>query len=88
MNRRQFLKSVCVAVLGSAALVFTSGGCVAPLVSRTVSEQKSQPWRCGYCGHLTRSDRDLTDTRCPRCKRKGFLTRITEKELQDYLKQQ
>ena len=87
MNRRQFLKSVGVAVAGSAALVCISGGCVAPRVSATVSEQTSQAWRCEYCGHLTRSSQDLTDTRCPRCMRKGFLKKITEKELQDYLKQ-
>lgn len=87
MNRRHFLKSVCIAVLGSIAFVFTLGGCVA-LVSPTVSEQESQPWRCSYCGYLTRSEQDLTDTRCPRCRRKGFLARITEKELQDYLKLQ
>ena len=82
MNRRTFLRSVCVAVAGGVALLFTTGGCVAPRVSPTVSEQKSQAWRCGHCGYLTRSDRDLTATRCPRCKRKGVLKRITEKELQ------
>jgi DNA-directed RNA polymerase subunit RPC12/RpoP len=86
MNRRHFLRSVCFALAGSVAFLF-SGGCVAPLISPTVSEQKSQAWRCGNCGHLTRSNQDLTDMRCPRCKRKGFLTRITEKELQEYLKQ-
>ena len=86
MNRRHFLKSVCTSLAGSAALLFLVG-CIAPRVSPKVSEQKAQAWRCGNCGHLTRSDQDLTDTRCPRCKRKGFITKITEKELQDYLKQ-
>jgi DNA-directed RNA polymerase subunit RPC12/RpoP len=87
MNRRRFLKSACVAVTGSAALVLVSGGCVAPRVSATVSEETSQAWRCEHCGHLTRSAKDLTDTRCPRCRRKGLLKKITEEELQDYLKQ-
>lgn len=86
MNRREFLKSACAALAGSAALLLLAG-CVAPLISPAVSEQKAQAWRCGNCGHLTRSDQDLTDTRCPRCKRKGFIVRITEKELQDYLQE-
>lgn len=85
MNRRHFLRSAFVTLAGSAAFLL-SGGCVAPLVSPTVSEQKSQAWRCGNCGHLTRSSRDLTGTRCPRCKRKGFIVRISEEELQGYLK--
>lgn len=85
MNRRQFIKSVCVTLAGGAALVF-SGGC-APRVSPVVSEEKSQAWRCENCGHLTRSDEDLTDTRCPRCMRKGFMVRISEAQLRDYLKQ-
>ena len=86
MNRRHFLKSVCTTLPGSAALLFLVG-CIASRVSPTVSEQKEQAWRCSNCGHLTRSKQDLTDTRCPRCKRKGFITKITEKELQDYLKE-
>ena len=84
MNRRDFLISTCAA-LGSMA-VLLSAGCAA-LISPAVSDQTSQAWRCGNCGHLTRSDQDLTDTRCPRCGRKGFLARITEKDLQNYLKQ-
>ena len=86
MTRRDFLKSVSLAVAGGAALVAVSGGCMAPHVSQSVSQSKAQPWRCGYCGHLTRSDQDLTETRCPRCKRKGHMTRITEEQLQSYLK--
>ena len=86
MDRRQFLSSMGVALAGSAAILVTAGGCVAPLVSPSVTEQKSQAWRCGNCGHLTRSDQDLTNTRCHHCFRKGFMKKITEKELQDYLK--
>lgn len=86
MDRRQFLSSMGVALAGSAAILVTAGGCIAPHISPSVSGQKSQAWRCDNCGHLTRSDRDLTDTRCPRCFRTGFMKKITEKELQDYLK--
>jgi DNA-directed RNA polymerase subunit RPC12/RpoP len=85
MHRRQFLSFMGVALAGRAAILVTAGGCVAPHVSPTVAGQKSQAWRCGKCGHLTRSDRDLTDTRCPRCFRKGFMKKVTEKELQDDL---
>ena len=85
MNRRVFLKSILAAVAGSVPLVLLSGGCVAPRVSPTISENKSQPWRCEHCGHLTRSDDDLTDTRCPRCMRKGVMKKITEEELTKYL---
>ena len=87
MTRREFVKSVGAAAAGSAALMATSRGCVAPRVSLTVEGSKSQAWRCQNCGHLTRSDQDLTDTRCPRCYRKGYMKRITEAELQTYLKQ-
>jgi DNA-directed RNA polymerase subunit RPC12/RpoP len=86
MDRRHFLSSIGVALAGSAALLVTAGGCVAPRVSPSVTGQKAQAWRCENCGHLTRSDGDLTDTRCPRCFRKGFMKKITEKELEDYLK--
>jgi len=86
MHRRDFLISACAALTGSLALLLC-GSCVAPLISPAVSEKKAQAWRCGNCGHLTRSDQDLTDKRCPRCRRKGFLTKITEQELQDFLKQ-
>ena len=86
MVRRQFLSSMGAALAGASALLATVGGCVAPRVSPSVGEQKLQAWRCEHCGHLTRSERDLTDTRCPRCFRKGVLKKITEKELQAYLK--
>jgi len=87
MDRRQFLSSMGVTFAGSVAVLMTAGGCVAPRVSQAVAREKSQAWRCGNCGHLTRSGLDLADTRCPRCFRKGFMKKITEKELQDDLKE-
>jgi len=86
MDKRDFLKYALNTLAGSAALLFLSG-CIAPRISTTVSKEKVQAWRCGNCGHLTRSEQDLTNTRCPRCQRKGFIAKITEKELQDYIKQ-
>ena len=86
MNKRNFLKYALNALTGGVTLLFLSG-CIASRISPTVKKQKTQAWRCGNCGHLTRSDQDLTDTRCPRCKRKGYIVRITEKELQNYLQE-
>ena len=86
-SRRAFLRTVSLGVAGGAILGFGAGGCVA-LVSPTVKDSKAQAWRCGNCGHLLRSDKDLTGTRCPMCYRKGFMKRITEEDLQGYLKLQ
>ena len=85
-TRRQFLGSVGLAAAGGTALALGLGGCMTPLVSPTVAAGKSQAWRCEHCGHLTRSDLDLTATRCPKCHRKGGMTRISEADLQTYLK--
>jgi phage FluMu protein Com len=85
-TRRQFLGSVGLAAAGGAALAVGLGGCMTPLVSPTVAAEKAQAWRCEHCGHLTRSALDLAPTRCPKCHRKGGLTRISEAELQAYLK--
>ena len=49
------------------------------------NKDAGQPWRCGRCGKLLRSHEDMTDKRCPRCFSKK-LKRITEEELQTYLK--
>lgn len=84
-TRRQFLGSMGLAAAGGTALALGLGGCAA-LVSPTVAAEKSQAWRCEHCGHLTRSDRDLTATQCPRCRRKGVMTKISEADLQVYLK--
>ena len=86
MNRRQFIKSASTTLAGSAILIFTSG-CIAPRISPMVAEKKSQAWQCGNCEHLTRSDKNLSDTRCPRCMRKGFMAKITEKELLEALEE-
>ncbi len=73
MSRRNFLKNLLIAVSGVISFSLLAGGClIAPLVSPKIKEEKSQPWRCEFCGHLTRSEVDLTNNRCPRCKRKGF----------------
>jgi len=85
MNRRVFLRTMLLGIVASVPLAAFLGGCVAPRISTSVSENKSQPWRCEHCGHLTRSDADLTDTRCPRCMRKGVMKKITEEELTKYL---
>jgi DNA-directed RNA polymerase subunit RPC12/RpoP len=83
MDRRGFLKVTLAGTLGVAGLVLVDG-CM-PRVSEKVYDRSiGQPWRCGNCGYLTRSEKDLTDERCPRCGRKR-LGRISEEELQKYL---
>ena len=85
MDRRGFLSRTLAGTLGIAGLVLV-GGCMAPRVSEKVFDKSNgRPWRCGNCGHLTRSDTDLTGVRCPRCGQKR-LARISEEELQEYLK--
>lgn len=86
MDRRIFLVALGYGLTGSAFLL-CSGGCIAPRVSSKVYDKKVQAWRCSNCGHLTRTGDDLTDERCPRCKRKGFFARITEEKLERYLEE-
>lgn len=87
MDRRSFLVALGCGIAGSASLLCT-GGCIAPQVSQSVYGDNVQAWRCSNCGHLTRSDEDLTSKRCTRCFRKGFFNRITEENLKIYLKDQ
>lgn len=85
MDRRAFMKALPLSLAGIAGLI-TAGGCAAPLVSSNVWDTANGvPWRCQNCGHLTRSDQDLTNTRCPRCGQR-MLARITEEELEQRLK--
>jgi len=75
-------------------MLILTGGTVAGLLlagsplahADTLSKKEDgPPWRCGRCGKLLRSHEDMTDKRCPRCFSKQ-LKRITEEELQTYLK--
>ena len=84
MDRRNFLKKLSMSVAGVAGLSLLAG-CIAPRVSPTVADKSNgQPWRCQHCGHLTRSNEDLSNVRCPRCKKKRF-AKISEEELQEWL---
>lgn len=84
MNRRTFIKNAGFAVVAVVAGVF-SHGCVAPKVDSSAYDDKNgDPWRCEFCGHLTRSKNDLSETRCPRCMKKK-LRRITEEEFRNDL---
>lgn len=83
--RRPVLKSAGVALaFGLPAMM---SGCVAPRISpKAMDKGNGKPWRCGYCGHLTRSQNDLSTERCPRCRRKE-LRPVGESEFAEYLKQ-
>ena len=62
-------------------------GCATRTINPSVMEkEEEQPWRCGKCGLLLRSDDDMTGRRCPRCYSKQ-LTKITEAELEKYVKE-
>jgi DNA-directed RNA polymerase subunit RPC12/RpoP len=85
MDRRAFLRGLAGSLAGIVALV-SAGGCAAPPVSsRAWDKAKGTPWRCQSCGHLTRSDEDLTNVRCPQCGRRT-LQRISEEEMEQRLK--
>ncbi len=85
LDRRQLLRNAALlglALPGTAALL---GGCRAPLVSSKVHDPANgRPWQCQYCGHLTRSDQDLSGESCPRCWHEEFEP-ISEKELEQAL---
>jgi predicted RNA-binding Zn-ribbon protein involved in translation (DUF1610 family) len=83
MHRRTFLRSVTAITAAAAAGLtsFTIAGCGAPRVSPKARDQSAgEPWQCQHCGHLTRSQEDLSDDRCPRCYRRQ-LRRISEEEM-------
>ena len=70
---------------GLPAALASLAGCVGRIGSTVESKKGEQPWRCSYCGHLLRSNDDMSQKRCPRCYHKN-LGKITEEELQQYLK--
>ena len=83
-NRRKFLKEFTQGVTGLSIISFLSG-CIAPHISPSAGNQDNgDPWRCGNCGHLTRSNIDISSERCPRCFSKR-LARVTEEEFSKYL---
>lgn len=86
MNRRDFLKLTLGGAVTGGILTFLNG-CVARVSEAVHDKAKGTPWRCSNCGYLTRSTEDLANTRCPRCMEKD-MKRITEEELNNYLKQE
>jgi len=85
MNRRGFINSLLLGLLGMGALALING-CMAPLIGATARDKSAgAPWQCMNCGHLTRSSQDLSSTPCPRCTRR-MLQRISEEEMAAALK--
>lgn len=85
MNRRGFIKGLLSSILGVGALVFVHG-CMAPLISTTARDKNAgDPWQCQNCGHLTRTNEDISGTRCPRCTQR-MLKQISEEEMAAALK--
>ncbi|MEN7973107.1 MAG: hypothetical protein ABFR47_04655, partial [Verrucomicrobiota bacterium] len=66
MKKREFHKTLvagCVGIAGAVVL----GGCVSRIGKDAMDKEKGDPYRCTKCGYLTRSETDLSTTRCPRC---------------------
>jgi phage FluMu protein Com len=84
MNRREFLKkSFLGAVTGLAATNFLVG-CMSRVGNKAGDKKAGTPYRCAFCGYLTRSTKDLTRGRCPRCLTNQF-KEISETEMTKYL---
>ena len=84
MNRRSFLKWLGLGAVAGVAGAVT--GCMMKTINPSVKRKTDeQPWRCANCGHLLRSDEDMTDKRCPRCYAKEMY-KISEAELKKYMK--
>lgn len=84
MNRRDFFRMLIAGGIGITGAVFL-GGCIAPRISDTAwVKTAGSPYRCEKCGHLTRSETDITADRCPRC-RARMMRKITEQQMANYL---
>ena len=79
MKKREFNKAVVVGSVGIAGVTLLSG-CMSRVGKDAVDKEKGEPYRCGRCGYLTRSQTDLTGTRCPRCYSKK-IAEISEEEM-------
>jgi len=83
MTRREMLNSTLLR-LGCGATVLELSGCVSRIEDSARDPAFGKPWRCRKCGHLIRSNEDLTNVRCPRCLTKNY-QRISENAMQKYL---
>lgn len=85
MTRRGFIVRLLSGILGVGTLAITNG-CMAPLISSTARQKSAgDPWQCQNCGHLTRTNEDISGTRCPRCTQR-MLQQISEEEMAAALK--
>lgn len=83
MRRRDFLRMALGGIFAGGMVSFLSG-CSGKIDKNVYKKDKGSPWRCTSCGYITRSNKDLSNTRCPRCYSKA-LKKITEDELKQYL---
>lgn len=85
MKKKEFLRLIVARTIGAASTVLMSG-CMAPRIGENVwNKEAGDPYRCGRCGHLTRSKTDISGDRCPRC-RARMQKRISEEQMTEYLK--
>lgn len=85
MTRRGFIVRLLSGILGVGTIAIING-CMAPLISSTARQKNAgDPWQCQNCGHLTRTNEDISGTRCPRCTQR-MLKQISEEEMAAALK--
>lgn len=85
MKRREFFFTLIAGMISIIGVSFLSG-CMAPRIGENVwNKEAGDPYRCGRCGHLTRSKTDISGDRCPRC-RARMQKRIREEQMTEYLK--
>jgi phage FluMu protein Com len=87
MNRRGFLKKSIYGLGLAIAASSILGGCMSKIGKTAEDKKAGKPFRCTQCGYLTRSDKDLTKERCPRCFTKNF-KEISEAEMTEYLSEE
>lgn len=83
MTRIRFIQQIFL-LCGLTACASSSVGCMlmVPEVSKKARDPRNgDPWQCTFCGYVTRSRDDISNTRCPRCMRKK-MTLINEEDMQ------
>lgn len=85
MTARNFLKLLMSGMVGVGSMSLLSG-CISRISEQAKDKAQGEPYRCGKCGYLTRSETDISGDRCPRCRARK-LAKISEEEMAEALQQ-